>query len=252
MSSAPIRRTLSLLAMLAVALLLPAAPAAAHITVSPEQAAPGASATYTITVPNELTDQATVAVGVTLPAGFDLEAGQAVPGWTTTVDKRPDGTARAVRWTGGRIPPGTFSIFALQGRNPTAATTLTWPLVQRYERQTVSWTGPPGSANPAATTAVAGQAPTASTTASTLAAPSPQPTPPTVPGAAVGPPQSADAGSADDLARSRAALALALAGTALALAVAALIIGRSARPAARSAVEPDEPAAEPTSDGRQR
>jgi uncharacterized protein YcnI len=244
--SAPMRRTLSLLAMLGVALLLPAAPAAAHITVSPEQAAPGVSATYTITVPNELTDQATVAVEVTLPTGFDLEAGQAVPGWTTTVDKRPDGTARAVRWTGGRIPPGTFSTFALQGRNPTAASTLTWSVVQRYERQTVAWTGPPGSANPAATTKVAGQVPTAST----VAAPSTQPTTPTVPGAAFGTPESAESGRADDLARSRAALALALAGAALVLAVAALAVGRSRRRTDRSAVAPDEPAAEPAPDGR--
>jgi hypothetical protein len=78
-----------------------------------------------------------------------LGAAETVPGWTTKVDSGKDGTATAVHWTGGRIPPKTFGQFALRGRTPATAGALAFKTVQRYERESDSWTGPAGSEKPA-------------------------------------------------------------------------------------------------------
>jgi uncharacterized protein YcnI len=186
-------RALAGAALTAAALLASAPAASAHVGVTPERSAPGEFLVYTLTVPNELEGQSTTDVEVTLPDGFTLEAAQAVPGWTTRVTKGADGSAERIRWSGGRIPPGTFAAFQLRGRNGDQPATLAWKAVQRYERTTVSWTGAADDDTPAATTRID-------------------------PAAAVGtgqPAATAAAEATDPLARSRAALAAVLAGTAL-------------------------------------
>lgn len=147
-------RALAAAALTAAALLASAPAASAHVAVTPERSAPGEFLAYTLTVPNELQGQSTTDVEVTLPDGFTLEAAQAVPGWTTRVTKGTDGRAERIRWSGGRIPPGTFAAFQLRGRNGDQPATLAWKAVQRYERTTVSWTGAADDDTPAATTRV--------------------------------------------------------------------------------------------------
>jgi uncharacterized protein YcnI len=193
------RRALAAAALTAAALVASAGTASAHVAVTPERSAPGEFLAYTLTVPNELEGQSTTDVEVTLPGGFTLEAAQAVPGWTTRVTKGADGTAERIRWSGGRIPPGTFAAFQLRGRNGDQAATLAWKAVQRYERTTVSWTGAADDDTPAATTRID---PAASADPARPAA-------------------TAAADGTDPLARSRAALAGVLAGTALAVAAVA-------------------------------
>lgn len=193
-------RALAAAALTAAALLASAPAASAHVAVTPERSAPGEFLAYTLTVPNELQGQSTTDVEVTLPDGFTLEAAQAVPGWTTRVTKGTDGRAERIRWSGGRIPPGTFAAFQLRGRNGDQPATLAWKAVQRYERTTVSWTGAADDDTPAATTrvdpaAAAGTAQPAATAAAEGTAP---------------------------LARSRAALAAVLAATALVVAAVAV------------------------------
>jgi periplasmic copper chaperone A len=199
-------RVLAAAALTAAALLASVAAASAHVAVTPERSAPGQFLAYTVTVPNELEDQATTAVEVTLPDGFTLEAAQAVPGWTTRVTRKADGSAGRVRWSGGRIPPGTFAAFQLRGRNGDRAATMAWKAVQRYERTTVSWAGAADADTPAATTRVD---PAASSGTGQPAAPA--------------------AAGADSLARSRAALAGVLAGTALLVSAVVALRGRQAR-----------------------
>ena len=189
-------RALAAAALTAAALLASAAAASAHVAVTPERSTPEEFLAYTLTVPNELEGQSTTDVEVTLPDGFTLEAAQAVPGWTTRVTRKADGSAGRVRWSGGRIPPGTFAAFQLRGRNGDQPATLAWKAVQRYERTTVSWTGAADDDTPAATTRID-------------------------PAAAAGtaqPAATAAAEGTDPLARSRAALAAVLAATALVVA----------------------------------
>jgi uncharacterized protein YcnI len=193
-------RALAAAALTVAALLASAATASAHVAVTPERSASGQFLAYTLTVPNELEGQSTTDVEVAVPDGFTLEAAQAVPGWTTRVTKGADGSAARIRWSGGRIPPGTFAAFQLRGRNGDRPATLAWKAVQRYEKTTVSWTGAADGDTPAATTRID---PATSLDTGQPAAPA------------------ASTDGSDPLARSRAALAGVLAGTALLVAVVA-------------------------------
>jgi uncharacterized protein YcnI len=181
----------------AALLLATALPAAAHVELTPDTAAPGQFLVYTVSVPNERDDSATTAVDLKLPPGFILDAAQAVSGWKTVVVKAADGTPTQVTWTGGRIPVGTFATFQLQGRNPSTTGALSWRAIQHYEHVDVVWDGKPGSQTPAPVVTLsarslpaAGAATTTGTTGTT--------------GTTV-----------DQLARSRAALAIAMAGAGL-------------------------------------
>ena len=216
-------RALVVAALTAAALLASGTAASAHVAVTPERSAPGEFLIYTLTVPNELERQSTIEVDVTLPDGFTLEAAQAVPGWATRVTKGADGSAERIRWSGGRIPPGTFAAFQLRGRNGDRPATLAWKTVQRYERTTVSWTGAAGGDTPAAITRIERGAPVDTG----------QPATP------------ATTDGSDPLARSRAALAGVLAGTALLVAAVAAVRRRpgpasveEAKPAARTEERP--------------
>lgn len=186
----------SLLVAAAAAVLVPSAPALAHVGVSPETAAPGSFATYTFTVPNERAAEDTVGLDVTLPAGFTVEDAESLPSWRTVIDTRPDGTARAVHWSGGRIPPHTFGRFALRGRTGDAAGVLTFPAVQRYTSGSESWAGAPTTDHPAPIVTVGGTAAAGPQVAAAQTEPSAQ-------------------AGVDPLARSRSALALMLAVAAL-------------------------------------
>jgi uncharacterized protein YcnI len=178
-------------------------PASAHVAISPDTAASGQFATYTFTVPNERDDQDTVGLDITLPAGFQLETAESLSGWQTVVDNRPDGTASAVHWGHGRIPPHTFGRFALRGRTGDEPGVLSFASVQHYERDTEAWTGSAESEHPAPILTVRAGSPDAPVAASGV---------PQVPPA--GPASGAEVG-ADPLARSRAGLALVLALAAL-------------------------------------
>ncbi|HEX4430754.1 MAG TPA: DUF1775 domain-containing protein [Frankiaceae bacterium] len=176
-----------------VLLLATALPAAAHVELTPDTAAPGQFLVYTVSVPNERDDSATTAVDLKLPPGFILDAAQAVSGWRTVVAKSADGTPTQVTWTGGRIPVGTFATFQLQGRNPSTAGPLTWRAVQHYEHVDVAWDGEPGSETPAPVVTLSAKSVPATGSAADPATAATKP-----------------ASGVDQLARSRAALAIAV------------------------------------------
>lgn len=206
-----------------------ALPAAAHVTVSPLVAPAGQLQLYTVQVPNELIDQATVEVDLTLPAGFLLDAAQSIPGWKTVITAKA-GKPVEVAWKGGNIPVGTFVSFQLQGRNPRNAAVLTWAVVQRYEHETVRWDGPPTAEQAAPTVHL------------TAAAAADAPRADGLPGNPRG------AQPTDDLARSRAALGIALSIAALGVGLGPVAVARLRRSALLPAVTAPEA---PTRDPRQ-
>ena len=200
-------------ALAVVCALGPALPAAAHVSILPSTATPGEFLVYSASVPNELADQATVEVDLNLPVGFALDSAEQVPGWQTVVTKGQGGVPAQVAWRGGRIPVGTFARFSVQGRNPAAGQSLVWTTRQRYERVTVAWDGPESAEHPASVVRLTGA----------TVGPSP---------AAPGPGTRASgqvAGGVDQLARSRAAIALVLAGAALLIALALATRGAARR-----------------------
>ncbi|GIJ80092.1 Uncharacterized protein YcnI [Micromonospora phaseoli] len=105
-----------------------AAPASAHVTISPEVAEQGGYGRFAFRVPNESDEASTTKVEVFLPenAAIGSVSTTPVPGWTVAVEKRTvdppvqvhgaeiSEVVAKVRWTaeaGTAIGPGTFQEF---------------------------------------------------------------------------------------------------------------------------------------------
>lgn len=137
--------------MLAVsaALLLLAAPAWAHVTVSPRESRPGASERYTVRVPTE-GKVSTVEVELEIPEGMTITP-HAQMGWTHTL-KRTGDRVTSIVWA-MEIKPGEFAEFVFIGRNPKNGTAVVWKAHQRHaDGTTVDWVGEEGTRRPAAVT----------------------------------------------------------------------------------------------------
>lgn len=148
-----------------------ALPAAAHVTVSSDNATRGGYATITIRVPNEESDADTVGVKIQLPTDHPIAnvSVQPKPGWTfktttkklenpiRTDDGSIDEAVSEIEWTGGRIAPGEFDQFLIQaGPLPTDTDALTFKAIQTYadaagRTSEVAWIeqSEPGQAEPA-------------------------------------------------------------------------------------------------------
>ena len=154
-------------AVAGASVLLLAAPAFAHVTVTPTSAAKGGYSTVEFKVPNEEDNANTVKVEVNLPTDHPLASVQTepVPGWTASVTKtklaKPISTddgqvteaVTKITWSGGQIKPGEFQRFPVAlGPLPTDTGTLTFKALQTYDNnQVVRWidSSTPGGAEPA-------------------------------------------------------------------------------------------------------
>jgi periplasmic copper chaperone A len=161
-----IRRTLAAAVAAGTAVLLLAAPAAAHVTVSAPEAEPGGFATLTFNVPNEREDATTTSVRVTMPEDAPLAfvSVEPVPGWTVDVQREAleepvtvEGeelteAVSSITWSGGSIGTGQFQRFVVSaGPLPEDADSLTFPAVQTYsDGEEVAWIEetPPGGEEP--------------------------------------------------------------------------------------------------------
>ena len=125
--------------MTAVVLILFAAPALAHVTVDPESAPRGSSATLTFHVPNEEESADTVKVEVKIPDAIPMTSvtATAPTGWVADVQQAD----RVVSWSGGTIPPDQSESFAMTlGPLPRDTDSLSFPTVQTYSDGTeVQW-----------------------------------------------------------------------------------------------------------------
>ncbi len=136
----------SLLAVAGVAVL--AAPAAAHVTISPTSSRPADLQQYRLLVPNEETDRDTIGIDVELPPGVDAALAQSVAGWRAQVVRRDD-QPRVIRYRGGRIPPDGYGVFHIIVRNPVQTGAVTFKTLQRYSGgEVVRWIGTPDSDEP--------------------------------------------------------------------------------------------------------
>ena len=151
----------------AAALLLFAAPAFAHITVSPDSVPVGSTTELTFHVPNEEATASTVKVDVQIPTTHPIAQllAKPVPGWTATVKtiKLPkpvttdDGTfttaVSEVIWSGGHIEPGQFQDFSISCDSlPDGPGQLVFKALQTYSNgDIVRWidVSQPGQAEPA-------------------------------------------------------------------------------------------------------
>jgi uncharacterized protein YcnI len=142
-------RAVTVLAATGAVVLVPAAPAFAHVTAQPGQAEQGGYGVVSLRVPTESDTAGTVALQVTLPADHPIRSVRTtpVPGWTAVLQRSGE-TVTGVTWTadpGVRIGPGQFADFALSlGPLPTDTDTLVLPAVQTYDDgEVVAWDQPP-------------------------------------------------------------------------------------------------------------
>ena len=132
-----------------------AAPAAAHVSVSPSEAEQGSFTTLTFQVPNERPDAGTIAVEINMPedAVIPFVSVKPVPGFEVEVTRRTlDEPVEAesgeitevvstITWTGGPIEPGQFQQFDVSaGPLPDDVDMLEFPALQTYEGgEVVRW-----------------------------------------------------------------------------------------------------------------
>ena len=148
------KRFLPILAIAAAT--LPTA-AAAHVTVSPQQSAPGAREKYVLRVPNERRS-ATITVEIHFPRGLRVSAVEQKPGWQAEALRDSAGNLTGVRWI-GNLPPEQFTEFGLLAVNPPSGGDLVFTALQAFADGTkVEWSGTPGSKTPAARVRIVGGA----------------------------------------------------------------------------------------------
>lgn len=140
-------------AAIALALSAPLA-ASAHVTVGPDQAAPGSYATLTFKVPTESASAGTVKLEVDLPTSTPLGSVvyQPIAGWSTQVVteklatpiKTDDGTVTEapvkVIWTaasGVQVAPGQFQQFVISAGAMPDTGSILLPVHQYYSDGTV-------------------------------------------------------------------------------------------------------------------
>ncbi len=150
-----IRRTLAAGAAAGTAVLLLAAPAGAHVTVSAPEAEPGGFATLTFNAPNERDDATTTSLRVSMPEDAPLAfvSVEPVPGWTVDVEREAldepvtvegeelSQAVSSITWSGGSIGAGQFQRFVVSaGPLPEDSDSLTFPAVQTYsDGEEVAW-----------------------------------------------------------------------------------------------------------------
>jgi uncharacterized protein YcnI len=133
-------------------LLLIAGPAWAHVTVSPEEAAPDSFATLNFQVPHGCDGSATVSLSVQIPAGVVSVKPQVKPGWEITIE---EGTlpepvdyfgetltegVLSVTWTGGPLEDQYMDMFGMSVKLPNTEGPIFFPAIQTCEQ-----VRPPGS-----------------------------------------------------------------------------------------------------------
>lgn len=144
------RKIAALAAPAAASLMLFAAVASAHVTVSPASSSTGAWETYTLKVPSEK-EIATVQVDLRIPAGAAFKQYEATPGWDVTVE------GDKVSWTanGDGIQAGQFQRFYFTVQNPATAGDIAWNAYQHYaDGSVVQWSGDEGSEAPHSITSI--------------------------------------------------------------------------------------------------
>jgi uncharacterized protein YcnI len=163
-------RVVTAIAAAGATVLLLAAPALAHITVTPGSAPAGSAAILTFHVPDEEATSSTTKVDMKIPTDHPIVnlLVQPVPGWTISVrtitlakpvvtdDGRFTQAVSEIIWAGGRIAPGQFQDFSVSADPlPTGVRSLAFKALQTYANgDVVRWIdlpvgGQPGPGHPA-------------------------------------------------------------------------------------------------------
>jgi uncharacterized protein YcnI len=157
-------QVIAILAVTGTALVALAAPALAHITVTPDTAQAGSAAELTFRVPNEETRASVTKLQMQVPAGHPIAQFlvKPVPGWTITVKTvtlaqpvtTDDGSfstaVSEVTWAGGTIAPGQFQDFSVSADPlPSGVAQVAFKAIQTYSNgDIVRWIDLPQAGQP--------------------------------------------------------------------------------------------------------
>ncbi len=132
---------------MSLAVLALSATADAHVGVTAPAATAGSLTTFTVTIPNERSDAATVKVSVRVPSAFERVTALPTDGWTVATSA--DGDDTVLTWSGGRIAGTDRVTHRFRAAGPSAGT-YSVPAVQTYDDgQVVRWIGGEGDEYPA-------------------------------------------------------------------------------------------------------
>lgn len=129
------RRALAVPLLALVAVLLLAAPAAAHVDLEPSEAVAGSEATLTFSFHHGKDGSATTGLEVLLPDGASVVEVPPVDGWSSAVDPE----ANTVRWTGGSVPDGTEARFPVVVQLPPTPGVALFKTIQTTEAGELAW-----------------------------------------------------------------------------------------------------------------
>ena len=150
-----IRRALLLSA---VAALVAAPAASAHVQVRPALAAPGDPVLFQVIVPNEK-DARTVEVTLQIPKDVLPFSFEEPDGWTRENKEGPDGSLETITWK-GKLAEDGFARFSFLASTPEQEGEIVWKSIQTYDDGSTSrWIGEPDADNPAAVTTISDDAP---------------------------------------------------------------------------------------------
>lgn len=137
-------RTLASVFVVVLFLVLPVAPASAHVGVDPTNLpARGGWGNVTFTVPTESQDASTTRLEFTFldDVEFSILRTEPVPGWTATVETADDGTVEGLVWEAdddtSAIDPGEFQSFTIFAGPWPDAESVAVPVDQHYSDGTV-------------------------------------------------------------------------------------------------------------------
>jgi uncharacterized protein YcnI len=102
----------------AMAALVLAPTAAAHLSIDPSSVEAGSLVDLTLSVPNEDDALGVDHVTVGIPPAFDLDDAEAKPGWKQVR------TGQAITWRGATIPKGQYATFSIRGTAPRKTETV--------------------------------------------------------------------------------------------------------------------------------
>ncbi len=162
---------LRLVAVVATALVA-ASSASAHVHVTAPATKAGERAEFTVGVPNERPDAATVRVSLRVPAAFQQVEPVSTEGWK--IAQSQDGDATVLTWSGGRITGTDHVEHSFHAVTP-AAGSYPIPATQTYDDgQVVRWIEAPGTEFPAPVVTIGGAASDPDPTHTIVGAPTPE------------------------------------------------------------------------------
>lgn len=135
--------------VIAIATLLAAGPAFAHVVVSPGKAEAGSYFAGAFRVGHGCQGQATTAVRIEIPPTLGSARPKAIPGWKHIIEYK-DGGVSAITWK-GKLPDQDFQEFEILMKLPANPGVLWFPTVQTCGKAENRWTvtNDPASPTPA-------------------------------------------------------------------------------------------------------